>query len=168
MLEYVKRKKEDGHKTVLVTASDQKVAELISGHTQIFDEVAASDGKTNLKSHRKAEYCQKQFGKGLFDYIGNESCDLAIWEAGGNAVLANEDTDLEEKAKAVNLQVQSIGPILPSKPKPSSVPAAHINGPKTFSCFCPSLLRIYINLENCLAKRASLLFRWAYALLWFI
>ncbi len=115
VLEYVKRKKEDGHKTVLVTASDQKVAELISGHTQIFDEVAASDGKTNLKSHRKAEYCQKHFGKGLFDYIGNESCDLAIWEAGGNAVLANEDTDLEEKAKAVNLQVQSIGPILPSK-----------------------------------------------------
>ena len=95
VLEYVKRKKEGGHKTVLVTASDQKVAELISGHTQIFDEVAASDGKINLKSHRKAEYCQKQFGKGHFDYIGNESCDLAIWEPGGNAVLANEDTDLE-------------------------------------------------------------------------
>ena len=99
VLEYVKRKKEDGHKTVLVTASDQKSLSLSQGNTQIFDEVAASDGKTNLKSHRKAEYCQKQFGKGLFDYIGNESCDLAIWEAGGNAVLANEDTDLEEKPK---------------------------------------------------------------------
>ena len=122
-------------KTVLWTASDQKVAELISGHTQIFDEVAASDGKTNLKSHRKENIAKSNLAKVFFDYIGNESCDLAIWEVGGNAVLANEDTDIEEKAKAVNLQVQSIGPILPSKPKPSSVPAAHINGPKPSPVF---------------------------------
>ena len=46
VLNFVKQERENGRKTLLVTASDQKVAEAIAEHTGLFDEVAASDGKT--------------------------------------------------------------------------------------------------------------------------
>ncbi len=113
VLEYVRKEREAGRWTVLVTASDRRVAQLIAEHTGLFDEVAASDGTTNLKSRRKAEYCRNQFGEGGFGYIGNEGCDLAIWKAGGKALLANADDGLAAQAKSASLPVESIGPARP-------------------------------------------------------
>ena len=114
VLEYVKKEKTNGRKTLLVTASDHRVAKSIGDYTGLFDEVAASDGRKNLKSHRKAKHLEERFGEKGFDYIGNEGCDLAIWKVAGKALLANEDGRLENRARTEGLQTESIGPARPA------------------------------------------------------
>ena len=114
VLDHVKTERDAGRETVLVTASNRQVAEVIAEHTGLFDEIAASDGTTNLKSHRKAEHLKERFGEEGFDYIGNEGCDLAIWRITGKALLANADSALEDRARAENLPTEVIGAARPS------------------------------------------------------
>jgi len=65
--------------TVLVTGSDQSMAEQVASATGVFDVVRGSDGVTNLTAHNKRDWLVEQFGEGGFDYIGNDTDDLAVW-----------------------------------------------------------------------------------------
>ena len=52
VVDYVRRWREDGGRTVLVTASDQSLADKISAHLGVFDEPYGSDGARNVKASR--------------------------------------------------------------------------------------------------------------------
>ena len=109
VIDFVKEEKHKGRKILLVTASHIRIAEAIAQHLGLFDEVLATDGNVNLKSHKKAQILVEKFGEGNFDYIGNESCDLPIWKAAGSALIANSTSALEQKAQNQNLPVNTIG-----------------------------------------------------------
>lgn len=89
LIDYVRAERARGRRIVLATAADAKVAEVVAAHLGLFDEVIASDGTRNLKGHAKAEALVKRFGERGFAYAGNESSDLAVWEAARAAVLVN-------------------------------------------------------------------------------
>jgi phosphoserine phosphatase len=78
-----------GRKALLVTASDQMVADRIAAHLKLFDEVIGSDGVTNLKGTAKAELLVKKFGRGGFDYAGDSAADIPVWEAARQAYAVN-------------------------------------------------------------------------------
>ena len=65
----------------LATASDQGLAEAIAEHLELFDGVIGTRDGHNLKGTSKREALEQRFGKGGFDYVGNETADLPIWEA---------------------------------------------------------------------------------------
>lgn len=79
----------DGRRLVLVSACDRAVATQIAEHLGYFDEVLASDGKTNTKGRNKARVLVERFGRGGFDYAGNESADLAVWEVARERLVVN-------------------------------------------------------------------------------
>lgn len=107
---FAKEQKEAGRKILLVTASHAIVAEAIAEHLGFFDEVLATrPGGPNLKSKNKAALLVEKFGEGKFDYIGNESCDLAVWKAGGSALVAHSTPALVRQAEALGVPVQTIG-----------------------------------------------------------
>ncbi|MEJ0061422.1 MAG: hypothetical protein WDM79_18500 [Terricaulis sp.] len=54
LIAWLKREREAGALSPLATASDERAARAVAEHVGLFDAVFASDGKTNLKSHRKA------------------------------------------------------------------------------------------------------------------
>jgi 4-hydroxybenzoate polyprenyltransferase len=101
LVDYLKEQRRAGRKLILVTATDLRVAREIAAHTGLFDEVIASDGVTNLAGHHKAEALQKRFGKGGFDYAGNESRDLAVWAVARRAIVVSSDSSLARKAADV-------------------------------------------------------------------
>ena len=88
-----------GRVIALATAYDQVAAQAIAAHLGVFDHVFASDGRINLKSHRKAQRLRAAFPTG-FAYAGNERADLAVWRVAVQAVVVNASVWLERRAVA--------------------------------------------------------------------
>lgn len=99
VLEWLRAERARGRRIVLASASDKAAVEAVAAHVGLFDAVLASDGRTNLKSRRKAEALLRTFPEG-FVYAGNERADLKVWEAAASAVLVNCDASLERLARA--------------------------------------------------------------------
>jgi phosphoserine phosphatase len=99
VLEWLRAERARGRTIVLASASDRSAVEAVAEHVGLFDRVFASDGRTNLKSRRKAEALAAAFPQG-FVYAGNESADIHVWEAAAGAVLVNCDPALARKCRA--------------------------------------------------------------------
>ena len=89
LLVFLKGEHEKGRRLVLATASDQSVARRVADHLGFFSEVIASDGVTNLKAVHKREELVKRFGEKGFDYAGNASDDLVVWDAAREIIVVN-------------------------------------------------------------------------------
>ncbi len=87
VLSEMRRAREEGRRVLLVTASDQGTADAVAGHLGLFDEAIGSDGKSNLKAQRKADYLVSRFGAGGFQYIGDSPADLPVWKAANEAIM---------------------------------------------------------------------------------
>jgi 4-hydroxybenzoate polyprenyltransferase len=71
----------NGHRTVLATAANARIAQACADELDLFDEVMASDGAVNLKGQAKARQLIERFGSGGFDYVGDSTADLPVWAA---------------------------------------------------------------------------------------
>ena len=90
VVEYVESEHDQGRTTILATASDSVHARGVADHLGIFDDILASDGQTNLKSHTKLlaikDYC-REHGTRDFAYLGDSRADLPIWREAGEAIV---------------------------------------------------------------------------------
>lgn len=89
VLNLIKAEKANGRKILLVTASDQLMAEAVAAHVKLFDEAHGSDGVSNLKGPTKAALLVQRFGRGGYDYAGDSRADIAVWESGRTAYVVN-------------------------------------------------------------------------------
>jgi len=83
--------KSAGRRVLLVSASDQLMADSVAAHLKLFDEVIGSDGVTNVRGKTKAALLVKMFGKGGFDYAGDSTVDIPVWEAARRAYAVNPE-----------------------------------------------------------------------------
>jgi 4-hydroxybenzoate polyprenyltransferase len=98
-LGWLREEKRSGRKLVLATASDLKMAEPVAHHIGLFDEVLASDGKTNLRDEAKLAALTQRFGERGFDYAGNSAVDLDVWKGSRQAVVVNASPGLVRRAE---------------------------------------------------------------------
>ncbi|MFN9030646.1 MAG: UbiA family prenyltransferase [Betaproteobacteria bacterium] len=98
LVEWLRSERARGRRLVLATASDEKLAQAVAVHLPLFDEVLASDGKTNNASERKAAALVERYGERGFDYVGNSSADLAVWERSRRAVLVSAPASIRRAA----------------------------------------------------------------------
>jgi 4-hydroxybenzoate polyprenyltransferase len=101
LLDWLRAERAAGRRIVLCTASDRSIAEAVAAHLGVFDEVMASDGNTNLAGHNKAEALAQRYGQGGFDYVGNSSADLKVWQRARKAVVVNGAPGLAGRAAAL-------------------------------------------------------------------
>jgi 4-hydroxybenzoate polyprenyltransferase/phosphoserine phosphatase len=101
LINWLRRERAQGRKLILCTASDRLIAETVSSHLGIFDEVMASDGVTNLSGIQKAKALEQRFGKSGFDYAGNSSADLTVWKCSRNGVVVNASRSVARQAKDI-------------------------------------------------------------------
>ena len=99
-LAWLRAEKKSGRKIILATASDLKMAQPVADHFGLFDEVLASDGKTNLRSENKLRVLTEKYGARGFDYAGNSSADFAVWRGVREAIVVNARPAVENKAIA--------------------------------------------------------------------
>jgi len=100
LLDWLKQERDQGRVLILCTASDLSIAKAISAYLGIFDDVMASDGVINLAGKNKAIALEQRFGHAGFDYVGNSSADLQVWQHARRAVVVNASAELATKAGA--------------------------------------------------------------------
>jgi 4-hydroxybenzoate polyprenyltransferase/phosphoserine phosphatase len=108
-----------GGRIALVTATDQRLAEAVAAHLGLFDEVHGSAEGVNLKGAEKARFLADRYGRGGFDYIGDSSADLPVWEAAERAISVGASA-------AVRRQLDARAGARPEHLPPAQAPAAAI------------------------------------------
>lgn len=91
--------RDSGRRVVLATASNQLLADGLSRHLALFDEVLGSDTRVNLSGRRKAQRLVERFGPRGFDYVGNDSNDLAVWAVSRGAIVVSSSPALIAAAR---------------------------------------------------------------------
>ena len=94
-VDWLKNERRAGRSLWLCTAANERLAKLVAEHLGLFDGVLASDRGTNLAGSAKAIRLTERFGERGFDYCGNESRDLAIWEKAHGAIVVEGGRQLE-------------------------------------------------------------------------
>ncbi|MBP9900522.1 MAG: UbiA family prenyltransferase [Verrucomicrobiota bacterium] len=97
-LDWLKEQKAGGRILILATASDINMATPIANHIGLFDDVMASDGKTNLRNAAKHRALTERFGEHGYDYAGNSTDDLGVWPGARAAVVVNAPESLARRA----------------------------------------------------------------------
>ena len=101
LLEWLRSQHAQGRKLILCTAADASIAHAVAEHIGIFDEVMASDGHHNLSRDNKASALEARFGRGGFDYAGNSSADLPVWQRARRAIVVNASASVQQQARSV-------------------------------------------------------------------
>jgi 4-hydroxybenzoate polyprenyltransferase len=109
VLAYIDAWKSNGGSAILVTATDQHIADEIAAHLGVFDAVHGSDGTRNLKGENKAAFLTDTFGHAGFAYMGDTDADLPVWRASNLAVSVNAPQALREKADALGVPTEHLG-----------------------------------------------------------
>jgi len=98
LVAWIGAERERGRRIVLATAADEKVANAVSAHLGLFDEVIASDGAANRSAHQKAALLVEKFGERGFDYAGNSRDDLPVWERARRAIVVSASAGVRRAA----------------------------------------------------------------------
>ena len=99
VLDYLRQERLHGRSIVLVTAADSEAIRPVVEHLDLFSDVLASDGHTNLSGKNKASVLVDRFGSQGFDYVGNDSKDLDAWKAANSAILVDAAPGLLRTAR---------------------------------------------------------------------
>ncbi len=98
LIAFLREQKNAGRILVLVTASDRDMALPVASYVGLFDEVLASDGRTNLRGKNKLKALVEKFGHRGFDYAGNSAADLSVWRGARMAIVVNASPALLKRA----------------------------------------------------------------------
>jgi 4-hydroxybenzoate polyprenyltransferase len=104
VIELVTRHRQQGGRTLLVTAADANLAHAVAAHLGIFDDVLASDGTRNLKGLAKLARLQEELGPVPFDYMGDSAADLPVWQAATQAYVVSPGLSLRRRIERAGLK----------------------------------------------------------------
>lgn len=98
LLEYLRSEKSNGRPLILATAAHHSIAESVSRHLNLFDEVIATDEGNNLKGRAKLEAITNTVGD-QFIYAGNSRDDVPVWKACRRAILVGVSSGIAESMR---------------------------------------------------------------------
>lgn len=101
IVELIRQARGEGRQVVLATASPRPWAEGVARRVGLFDDVIASDELTNLTGRAKADELSKRYGVKGFDYVGNATADLAVWQKAAGAIVVSSGSGLARAAARV-------------------------------------------------------------------
>jgi 4-hydroxybenzoate polyprenyltransferase len=96
VLTFLREEKQKGRVLVLATAANERIAQAVAKHLNLFDIVIASDIHTNMKGVNKRDALIKRFG--VYDYIGDSKADIPIFEAANKSYLVGRDFAVPKKS----------------------------------------------------------------------
>lgn len=105
---YVREQHDAGRRTILATASDERVGHLVAQHLGIFDDSMGSDGSANVKGAQKLAAIRKREGNAPFEYVGDSAADLQVWEGAGAATLVAASSSTTRAAQKLGIPVRSL------------------------------------------------------------
>ena len=101
LIDWLKNEKVSGKEIVLSTGANELIAQAVSEHLSLFDDVIASDVNTNLISEKKLAALKDRFGHKGFAYAGNSRDDINIWACSCLAIIVNAKSVVQVQATQV-------------------------------------------------------------------
>jgi 4-hydroxybenzoate polyprenyltransferase/phosphoserine phosphatase len=98
-----------GRDVIFASGSDQTLVTQLAHDHGFSDKVFASDGEVNLTGSRKANALVAAFGKGGFDYAGDNAVDRPIWQVAENAILVGNHRQIAAELAAKGRNVEEFG-----------------------------------------------------------
>lgn len=111
VLDIIIEAKKSGRSVHLVSASNERYVRAIAEHLALFDGWMGSTDKTNLSSSDKAASLVAAFGKGNFDYIGNDRADLAVWSVARQKIIVNPAAGVRSELISIDRNARILEPI---------------------------------------------------------
>jgi len=106
VLEFINQARSAGREVILCTGANRRYAEAVAGHLKLFDGIMASDATNNLSGQEKQRALTQRFGKGGYDYIGNDSKDLPAFHDARKSLLVSPTWRLRrEQNSLINAEV---------------------------------------------------------------
>lgn len=105
----MRNEKLKGRQIVLATAAHESIAQAVTNHIGLFDQILATKGNINLKGINKLNAIYKEIGQ-EFVYAGDSHADIPIWKGAKAAILVgtSKATDRIVKSKvAVEQEFQN-------------------------------------------------------------
>ena len=81
IIDLIIQRRKAGSSIILATASPHAWAQKVADHLGLFDEIIATSETNNCKGSRKKELLTERYGVGGFDYVGDSSADIPVWES---------------------------------------------------------------------------------------
>lgn len=106
LLEFLREEHARGRPIYLATGADINLARRVAAHLGLFDDVLASDGRTNLTGNHKLADLESRFG--AFDYIGNAAPDLPLLRRSRRVLVANPHRRLSGMLRANKIEVDHV------------------------------------------------------------
>jgi len=104
LLDFLEAEHRRGRTLVLVTASDQELAESVAAYTGLFQRVHGSSEGKNLKGRAKAEFLRATFGDHAFEYAGDSAADMHVWKISSGAYVVGSEATAERVASVAEVR----------------------------------------------------------------
>lgn len=101
VIEFLREERGRGRQIILATAAHRLVAEKVVAHLGLFDGVVATDAGANVKGKHKTAHIRKSLGCNDFDYIGDSTADLPIFQEARVCYLVAPSRSLSDAAGGV-------------------------------------------------------------------
>lgn len=108
VLDLIRQAKAAGRPVWLVSAADQRQVEAVAAHVGLFDRAIGSNADRNLAGRKKADFLVSQFGAGGFDYAGDSSVDLAVWEKARRAITVSASDRTRRRADGLAVELDHL------------------------------------------------------------
>jgi len=108
VLELARAAQAQGRKVVLASGSDQSLVDNLATRLELPGDHLGSDSKTNLTGRAKAEALVKRYGKGNFDYVGDASIDVKVWEQSDKAYVVEPSQKLQAAVESTSKEAHKI------------------------------------------------------------
>jgi 4-hydroxybenzoate polyprenyltransferase len=106
LIGYLRKEKDNGRALHLVTAADQRIADLVAGATGLFDSATGSKDGLNLKGANKLAHLERRFPGG-FSYAGDSPADLVIWQGARSAVLVGVGGRVRQAVADMGVRIEA-------------------------------------------------------------
>jgi 4-hydroxybenzoate polyprenyltransferase len=100
LIDWLVEQRTQGAILVLATASEHQLAREIAGHLSIFDQVLGTQ-ELNLAGTHKRDALVSCHGEQGFEYVGNSSADLQVWESACVAHVVNPERGVLARARRI-------------------------------------------------------------------
>lgn len=110
VLAFLREERARGRRIFLATAAHRLIAEAVVAHLGLFDGLVATDVGTNVKGRQKADKIRKSLGCHEFDYIGDSTADLPIFQEARVSYLVAPTPSLSRAAHRLGRVVREFRP----------------------------------------------------------
>ena len=99
VMQYISNAKAMDGDVYLITAANQKIADSVSKSLKIFAASVGSSSTINLRGKEKLQVIKDLIGENPFDYIGDSSADVVIWQKAHTAIISGDKQKLANLLK---------------------------------------------------------------------